>query len=114
MGKALAAAVVVISLFAVESAARDRSRSLADRATAAAAREGRREAEQDIRDGRLILRSYGFASGAPLPQSVHRLGIRRQSVAGCVINPAIIAETAAYNEVMKAEIRRRFGAVALD
>jgi hypothetical protein len=113
MRKMLAAAVAAMSLFTFESAAIDKFGPPAE----LAAKEGRLEAERDIREGRLILRTYGFAGGAPTPaaaQLYKRYGIRSEAVAGCVVNPAIIAETAAYNEVMKAEIRKRFGEKALD
>ena len=107
MNRALAVLVVAISLFGIQLAA--------DSPAGAAAREGRREAESDIRDGRLVLRTYGFASGgtASSQKVFERYGVRRQAVAGCVVSPAIVAETAAYNDVMKAEIRKRFGAAAL-
>ena len=106
MKRALAVLVVAISLFGIQLAA--------DSPAAAAAREGRREADRDIREGRLSLRTYGFASGGTTSSQkvLERYGVRRQAVAGCVVSPAIVAETAAYNEVMKAEIRRRFGAAA--
>lgn len=113
MRKMLAAAVAAMSLITLESVAIDRFGPPAG----PAAEKGRLEAARDIRDGRLILRTYGFAGGASSPASqrlYERFGIRREVVAGCVVNPAIIAETAAYNEVMKAEIRKRFGAKVLD
>jgi hypothetical protein len=77
------------------------------------AAEGRRAAEADLRAGRLILRSYGFvASGNPdyARLLLDRLGVRTKAVAGCVVDATIVAQTAAYNEVMKAAIRKRFGA----
>ena len=108
MKRALAVLVMAISIFSVELAA--------DTSAGAAAREGRREAQSNIREGRLILRTYGFASrGTASSQKVfERYGVRREAVAGCMVSPAILAETAAYNDVMKAEIRKRFGAAALD
>lgn len=105
MKRLLAAVVVVMSLMG------------ASPSESAAAREGRREAVRDIREGRLILRSYGLASQGTTATSqklFERFGVRRQAVAGCMVSPAILAETAAYNEVMRAEIRKRFGAAALD
>lgn len=107
MKRTLTVLVVAISLFSIEAAAGPSAE--------AAAREGRQEAESDIRDGQLILRTYGFASrGTAASQKVfERYGVRRQAVAGCMVNAAILAETAAYNDVMKAEIRKRFGAGAL-
>jgi hypothetical protein len=108
MKRALAVLAVAISFFSVDLAAAPSAE--------AAAREGRREAQSDIRDGRLILRTYGFAPGGTTSSQkvFERYGVRRQPVAGCIVSPAILAETAAYNEVMKAEIRKRFGAAALD
>ena len=113
MRKMLAAAVAAMSLFSVDSFAIDKFGPPAG----PAAEKGRLEARRDIREGRLILRTYGFAGGMSSPASqrlYERFGIRSEAAAGCVVNPAIIAETAAYNEVMKAEIRKRFGANVLD
>ena len=113
MRKVLAVAVAAMSLFTFQSFAIDKFGPPAG----PAAEKGRLEAERDIRDGRLILRTYGFAGGAPTPASqrlYERFGIRRQAVAGCIVDPIIIAETAAYNEVMKVETRKRFGANVLD
>jgi hypothetical protein len=110
MRKMLAAAVAAMSLFSVDSFA-------IDKFGPPAAEKGRLEARRDIREGRLILRTYGFAGGMSSPASqrlYERFGIRSEAAAGCVVNRAIIAETAAYNEVMKAEIRKRFGANVLD
>ena len=77
-----------------------------------AAIRGRFDAEQDIKAGRLILRTYGFAAGGKSTYALlleKRLGVRMRAVAGCVVSQEILAETAAYNEVMTAEIKRRFG-----
>jgi hypothetical protein len=86
-------------------------------ATSPAAEEGRREAHADIRAGRLILRNYGFAAGVVGPYAQllkERFGVQQRAVAGCVIDAELAAETRAYNDVMKAEIEKRFGAGVLE
>ena len=105
MKRTLAAAAVLLCC-SLESAA----------LPSAAAAEGRREAETDIRDGKLMLRTYGYAAGAKTKYAEllrERLGVETVAVAGCVVDASIVAETAAYNEVMKAEIAKRFGPDAL-
>jgi len=87
------------------------------RGSRAAEREGRAEAKADIAAGQLILRMYGIN---PTGESAYtrlleaRLGVKVQVVGNCTVNGGIIAETAAYNEVMKKEIRKRFGPHALE
>lgn len=106
MRRALAAAAILL-FFRLESSA----------LTSGSAVEGRREARSDIRDGKLILRTYGYAAGARTKYAEllrERLGVETVAVAGCVVDASIVAETAAYNEVMKAEIAKRFGADALE
>lgn len=83
-------------------------------ADSAAAKRGRLEAVQDVRAGQLILRTYGMAGHAAYSGDLQKkYGFKIEVVAGCIVDPALIAETGAYNEVMKAEIKRRFGARAL-
>lgn len=82
-----------------------------------AAQRGRETARADIKAGHLALRTYGFAyAGSPAYARLlkERLGVEVKSAAGCVIDAAILAETNAYNEVMKSEIARRFGKNALE
>lgn len=82
-----------------------------------AASKGRIAAREDIKAGLLVLRTYGFAAGARTTYAElleRKLGVRMRAVAGCVVSEDLIAETAAYNAVMTAEIKRRFGPRALD
>ena len=109
MKKTLFAATIVFALCAFV-------RSDAISPTAAAKR-GSAAARADIKAGRLILRTYGFAyAGTPeyVRLLAERLAVEIRSSGGCVVDARIIAETNAYNEVMKAEIARRFGKDALE
>lgn len=80
--------------------------------------EGRREAAHDIAAGDLRLRTYGiFIPGATSTFEdllAAKLGVKVDTVAGCLVTPELVARTAAYNEVVEAEIARRFGADAMD
>ena len=110
MTKTLAAAVVMLCM-GLDAAA------LEARPLTRAAEDGRHEAQRDIREGKLILRSYGLMAGGTSPYTrllFERLGVRTRAVAGCVVDATIIEKTSAYNEVMKEEISRRFGAEALE
>jgi hypothetical protein len=81
-----------------------------------AAERGRAEAKADIAAGQLILRTYGINPTGASPYArllEERLGVKTRVVAACMVDGRIIAETAAYNEVMKREIRKRFGKDAL-
>src|SRR5688500_8402589 len=84
--------------------------------TRAAAAEGREEARADIEAGDLILRTYGIATSGDSPYNrllSERLGVKVRIVGGCTPSLKTIVETTAYNDVMEAEIRRRFGSNAL-
>lgn len=83
----------------------------------ASAKTGREAARADIKAGRLVLRTYGFAYAGSTNYArllKERLGVEIKSAGGCVVDARIIGETNAYNEVMKAEIARRFGKDALE
>ncbi|MEY2564834.1 MAG: 4-carboxymuconolactone decarboxylase [Verrucomicrobiota bacterium] len=73
---------------------------------------GRRLAEQDIREGRLIMEVSGGLPG--IYQELKRVleeryAIHLKEIAGCVVDYEITGHERGYNEVSKAEIRRRFG-----
>jgi hypothetical protein len=74
---------------------------------------GRREAELDIREGRLMIMMYGGPPPAWLDECAkllqQRYGIRLKDIAGCVVDYQIIGRERGYNEVSRAEIQRRFG-----
>ena len=81
-------------------------------ARANAAARGRAAAERDILEGQLRIRTYGLPSpSAGLYRELlkEKLGIDVVTVAGCVVNESLVAETDAYNTLMEAEISRRFG-----
>ena len=110
MKRTLVAAVVMLCM-GMDAAA------LEARPLTRAAEDGRHEAERDISEGKLILRTYGLMAGGTSPYSrllFERLGVRTRAVAGCLVDATIIEKTWAYNEVMKKEIARRFGAEALE
>jgi hypothetical protein len=74
---------------------------------------GRRDAERDVREGRLIYEIYG---GPPAPWEggwkkvlADKYQIQLKSVAGCVVNHSIVGHARGYNEVAGAEIDRKFG-----
>ena len=101
--KAIVVALLAVSLFGFRPV------------DSGAARRGRMEAARDIRAGQLILRTYGLAGSAAYPREVlQRYGLKVQVVAGCVVDPRLIAETGGYNDAMRAEIKRRFGVAALN
>ena len=74
---------------------------------------GRRDAERDVREGRLIYEIYG---GPPAPWEgdwekllADKYQIQLKSVAGCVVDRSIVGHARGYNEVSGAEIDRKFG-----
>lgn len=83
-----------------------------------AATRGKMEAERDVREGRLILRSFAYSPFGVIPpyQTLlyEKLGVHVAIVAVFVLDGPIVTETAAYNRVMKREIRRRFGPAVID
>src|SRR6185503_5704544 len=77
---------------------------------------GRSEAAYDIRKGNLRLKFWGLISPTRDYNEVlqRRYGIRGVTVAGCVVNSVEQANWMGYNEVMTAEINRRYGPRALE
>lgn len=78
---------------------------------------GRAEARRDIANGKLRLRGYGYPdSSTPefFTQAKEKFGVEFHAVAGCVVRPGLVDRVAGYNEVMQAEIDRRFGPMALE
>ena len=78
---------------------------------------GSPEAEHDISQGHLELRTFGL----PAPWEVEyarllkeRHGIELNAVAGCVVTEDLMRDVERYNAVMEVEIKQRFGSDVLD
>jgi len=74
---------------------------------------GRTDARKDLQAGNLRLETMGLPP-APWEGAYERLlkeryGIRYSWVAGCVVSEGIIGHAKGYNEIMEAEIARKFG-----
>lgn len=79
---------------------------------------GRADAQKDLKAGKLILETMG-PPPAPWEQTYEKLlkerhGITYSWVAGCIVNDRVSGHARAYNEVMEAEIERRFGKDVLE
>ena len=77
-----------------------------------AVQRGRSDARADLHAGNLATESFG--KPAHYRPVYHRLlkdryGVDSRVVAGCGVDNRIIGHASGYNEVMCAEIRRRFG-----
>ena len=95
----------IASLLLITSCATDYSRRDAAK--------GRSDARNDLRAGKLA--NEGFGLPAPWASTYDRLlhqryGVEARSVAGCLVTRDIVGHAVGYNEVMDAEIKRRFGA----
>jgi hypothetical protein len=78
--------------------------------------EGRRDAENDLRQGRLIVEEYGYprkGSREYAEMLQQRYGIEIRRVASDIVDRQAYGHAIGYNEVSKAEIKRRFGDNAL-
>ena len=74
---------------------------------------GRADARKDLQAGKLRVETMGFPP-APWEKTHERLlkeryGIEFQWVADCVVSEGIIGHAKGYNEIMTAEIARKFG-----
>lgn len=74
--------------------------------------QGRSDAQADLRAGKLVVETAGM----PMPgeDRYHELmktryGVEHRRVADCVLDDKTIAHMKAYNEVMSAEITKKFG-----
>ena len=78
---------------------------------------GAAEAQQDIQRGHLEVRGYGLPARW-VPDYARllndRLGVRFNTVAGCMVSSRLANHTNEYNEVMRREIERRYGAGILE
>lgn len=78
---------------------------------------GEREARRDIRRGHLELRTFGLPATWTIDYERllnDRLGVTLNPVAGCAVSEMVVDKTGAYNNLMTAEIERRFGKGILD
>lgn len=78
---------------------------------------GRADARKDLQSDKLRVETMGFPP-APWEKTYERTmkeryGIEFQRVAGCVVSDRLIGHAKGYNEIMGAEITRRFGADVL-
>ena len=78
---------------------------------------GAEEAQQDIQRGHLELRGYGLPAHW-VPQYGRllndRLGVKFNTVAGCMVTRRLKNHTDEYNKLMTQEIERRYGAGILE
>jgi hypothetical protein len=73
---------------------------------------GAREADADVRQGRLEIQTMGRPPewmDLYKDAMLERYGIVARFVAGCILTPSVIARMEAYNEVSKRAILERFG-----
>jgi hypothetical protein len=83
----------------------------------AAAIQGQADALKEIAEGRLALETMGLPAvwrGTYMDLLKERHGIQLRAVAGCIVNSSITGHARGFNEIMTAEIAKRFGADALD
>jgi len=78
----------------------------------AAYQEGKAAAQQDIRRGKLVVKTYGLPApwrGMYGSNLLSRYQIELRPVAGCVVTETLVQSVQGYNEVTEAEIERRYG-----
>ena len=112
------ALVIVAAVLLVSAAAETRAGDVVEssegvRYSRAAYEAGRRDAQRDIRNNRLVIEIYGGPPSAWEEELARllrqRYGIELRSTAGCVVDHDILGHARGYNEVSRAEIVRRFG-----
>ncbi len=80
--------------------------------------QGRADARKDLQAGKLRMETMG-PPPAPWEGTYERLlkerhGIEYAWVAGCIVSERVVSHATSYNEIMEAEIDRRFGKGVLD
>ena len=80
--------------------------------------EGRADARKDLQEGKLVREVMG-PPPAPWVETYQqflkeRYGIENRWVAGCMVSDRVVGHATSYNEIMEAEIDRRFGKGVLD
>jgi hypothetical protein len=77
---------------------------------------GRADARRDIDAGRLAVEVYGGPGDnvTPLRYLEDRYGVQVRAVASCVVDERTHGHASGYNQVVAAEVSRRFGAQILD
>ena len=78
---------------------------------------GQAEAQRDLTNGLLEVKSYG--DPAPATEDYAKIlktryQVEFRTVAGCVVTPERVDNWRGYNDVMMGEIKRRYGKDALD
>ncbi len=82
----------------------------------AAYQQGKAAATRELAEGKLALETYGLppvSRRAYMDLLKQRHGIQLRAVAGCIVNSTITGHARGFNEVMMAEIEKRFGPDAL-
>jgi len=78
---------------------------------------GRREAQADIRSGRLILENMGFPRKGEQEFAQilrQRYGVELKRVASDVLEPTDTGHVFGYNDISRPEIERRFGSGVIE
>lgn len=71
--------------------------------------DARRDAERDLREGKLSLETFGFGAWLITQPLRERYQVEARLVAGCMVDEAILGHARGYNLVAAAEIRKRVG-----
>ena len=88
-----------------------------ERISLTAYRTGRSDAEKDVRENRLIIEAFGLPSpwdgdyAKVLDQRYH---IQVRTLATCIVDDKTVGHAKGYNEVSRAEIKRRFGSDVIE
>jgi len=82
-----------------------------------AVEKGRSDALADLRAGKLVTETAGL----PMPSEdiyqqllLQRYGVEQRRVADCIVDRRILSHARGYNEIMMAEIKKRFGPDVFD
>ncbi len=76
----------------------------------ASRRQGRADAESDLREGRLALEIWGLPTPTAYREMLQARGIELRHTAGCTeVTAAVQGHADGYNERAEREIKRRFG-----
>lgn len=88
-----------------------------DQDAAKAYEEGKAEARADIREGRLVVKTYGLPASSRNTYAEilkAKYGVELRAVAGCVVTSELLQNVKGYNEISKTEIELRHGKGVLE